>query len=69
MRNAGVMILPLPPVTRGTLGARHCAVHPPSIGIAVPVMLCAIGGVSQSARLPDHDESEVRLDGCFSQEG
>jgi len=52
--------------TRRTGEKVHCAVQPPSIGIVVPVTLCATGLQSQSASEPISDGSEVRRDGCFS---
>ena len=45
---------------------RYCAVHPPSIGIAVPVMLCAIGWASHNASAPISSGRDVRMLGCFS---
>src|SRR5271165_5023424 len=47
-------------------GAFHCAVHPPSIGMAVPVMLCASGAQSQHASLAISVGDDSLRDGCFS---
>jgi hypothetical protein len=47
-------------------GHCYCAVQPPSIGIAEPVMLWAVGCVSHNANDPISSGRDVRRLGCFS---
>jgi hypothetical protein len=44
----------------------YCAVHPPSMGMAAPVRLCAAGSHSQTTVRAISEGSEVRPLGCFS---
>src|SRR6476646_2929501 len=44
----------------------YCAVQPPSIGIAAPVILCAVGWVSHRTSDPISSGRDVRRLGCFS---
>ena len=46
--------------------ARYCAVQPPSIGIAAPVILWAIGWASHRDSAPISLGCDVRRLGCFS---
>src|SRR5215813_14992720 len=51
---------------RGRQLDSYCAVQPPSIGIAAPVMLWAVGCASHSTNAPISSGREVRRLGCFS---